>query len=257
MRALLFPVAIAAALLLPHPALAAPPYVERNITEPQGQWAFDVGLGIAHGPDESSVGINGEVSYGITSRVEIGVRTGLRLSDDPGRGQEADSNYGRFFDRQYFDGDGGVLANPELRVRGALLRGAVELGLEGRLIIPVENNRAGLEPGMPLAFHLGPQVRLDTGVWMPIIIGDDAPVGLSFPLDLWIQVASRLWLGPMTGITVLRVGDPSSQTLVSMGFGLGYQISRIVDFKTMFLFRDINVEAQDFGVGAGVQIRIE
>ena len=42
-----------------------------------------------------------------------------------------------------------------------------------------------------------------------------------------------------------------------MGFGLGYQIRRNLDFKAMFLFRDINVQAADYGLGAGVQIRIE
>lgn len=248
--------AVAASLALARPALAAPPWVDRPITLPQGEWAFDVGMGVAHDPDDSSVGINGEVAYGITSRIELGIRTGLRLSDADGRPLEPD-NYGRLFDRQYFDGDGSVLANPELRIRGALLRGQVELGLEGRLIIPLETNYAGLEPGMPLAVHIGESVRLDTGVWMPIIVGANAPVGLSFPVDLWIQVSPRLWLGPMTGVFVSRVGDPGSQASVSMGFGLGYQITRTLDFKSMFLFPDINVEARDFGLGAGVQIRIE
>jgi len=242
--------------LVPRAALAAAPWVERNITEPQGQWAFDVGLGVGHTPDFSSAGLNGEVSYGITSRVEIGVRTGLRLSDDRGRGIEPDL-YGRLFDRQYFDGDGGILANPELRVRGALLRGPVELGLEGRFIVPLETNEAGLEAGMPLAVHLGDQVRLDTGLWLPIVIGDAAPVGLSVPFDLWIQASPLLWLGPMAGIAVAHLGDPTAATSVSMGFGLGYQIRRNIDFKAMFLFRDINVQAGDFGLGAGVQIRIE
>jgi len=61
----------------------------------------------------------------------------------------------------------------------------------------------------------------------------------------------------MTGISVFHLGDPTAQASVSMGLGLGYQASRFLDFKTMFLFRDINVDARDFGLGAGVQIRIE
>jgi hypothetical protein len=237
-------------------ASADGPWVERGITLPQGEWAFDVGLGVGHAPGNASAGINGEVAYAITGRIEIGVRTGLRMSDDPGRAIEPDL-YGRLFDRQYFDGDGSVLANPELRVRGALIRGPVELGLEGRFVIPLETNEAGLEAGLPLAVHLGDQVRLDTGVWLPILIGDAAPVGLSVPLDLWIQASPRLWLGPMTGISVFHLGDPAATTSVSMGFGLGYQIRRNLDFKAMFLFRDINVQAADYGLGAGVQIRIE
>src|SRR5262249_54203362 len=122
-------------------ALAAPPWVDRHLTLPGGDWAFDFGAGIAHvarpvAPDVTGVGVNIEMAVGLTNRVELGVRTGLRLGDADSRGVEAD-NYGRLFDRQYFDGADGVLANPELRVRGALVREEVfELALEGRLVAP-------------------------------------------------------------------------------------------------------------------------
>jgi hypothetical protein len=42
-----------------------------------------------------------------------------------------------------------------------------------------------------------------------------------------------------------------------MGFGLGYSITHYLDFKTMFLFPAINEDSRFYGVGAGVQIRIE
>lgn len=245
-------------------AEAAPPWVERHLTMPSGTWAFDLGLGVGHidAPrDNTAVGLNLEAAVAI-DRVELGVRTGLRPGDEFARGIEAD-NYGRLFDRQYFDGGANVLANPEFRVRVAILRGPVaDLAVEGRVIIPIDPGNAGLEPGLPLAFHLGDRVRLDTGVWLPIVVGQDSPVGISVPLDIWFQITHRLWLGPMTGIAASRLGAAPpppfrNNAYVSFGFGLGYQITHFLDFKTMLLFPDISDNANVFGLGAGVQIRIE
>jgi hypothetical protein len=254
--------ALAAALVsLAAPAEAAPPWVERHLTMPSGTWAFDFGLGVGHVPaqeDNTAVGVNLEMAVAI-DRVELGLRTGLRPGDGFARGIEAD-NYGRLFDRQYFDGGADVLANPEFRVRVAILRGPVaDLAVEGRIIIPVDPGVAGLEPGLPLAFHLGNHVRLDTGVWLPIVTGQDSYVGISVPLDVWFQITHRLWLGPMTGIYAGHLGGPPprSNAVFSFGFGLGYQITHFLDFKTMLLMPDISDDSRFFGVGAGVQIRIE
>jgi hypothetical protein len=254
-------------------ARAAPPWVERHLTLPAGDWAFDFGLGIAHvsppGGDVTGVGVNAEMAVGLTERVELGVRTGLRLGDDADRGLEGD-RYGRLFDRQYFDGDDGVLANPEVRVRGALVREEIfELALEGRLIVPVEGNNAGALFGVPMMFHFGHRVRLDMGAYVPIVFGNDRPpgapgrvpttVGVTLPIDVWIQASPRLWLGPMTGVAFRYVGRNNSRADLSLGFGLGYQITHYLDFKTQVLLpyiTDTN-PGPEFGVGAGVQIRIE
>jgi hypothetical protein len=240
---------------------AAPPWVDRRITPLSGQWNFDFGLGIGHAPNDSAAGINMELGVGLTDRVELGVRTGLRFGDDFERGIHADQ-YGRLFDRQYFDGGDQVLANPEVRVRWAFLEGSVgEMGLEGRFIVPLENNTyAGFEPGLPVALHLGDRVRLDTGVWMPMVFTNPAVLGLSVPVDIWIQATPRLWLGPMTGLYFNDINGAyrnDQSTSVSMGFGLGYQITRYLDFKTQFLFPELNQDSRVFGLGAGVQIRIE
>jgi hypothetical protein len=247
-------------------AHAAPPWVDRHLTLPGGDWAFDFGAGLAHvaPADVTGVGVNIEMAVGLTNRVELGVRTGLRLGDPVSRGVEAD-NYGRLFDRQYFDGADGVLANPELRVRGALVRDEVfELALEGRLVAPVEGNTAGLLFGVPMMFHFGGRVRLDMGAYVPVVIGGNPPppntrVDIRLPIDVWIQVTNRLWLGPMTGLEFSNVGRNASRADLSLGFGLGYQITHYLDFKTMLLFpavTDTN-PGPEFGVGAGVQIRIE
>jgi len=251
--------ATAVALATPR-AMAAPPWVDRHLTLPAGTWAFDMGLGIAHipgPPDTAGAGINLEAAVGLTDRIELGVRTGLRFGDAGDRAVEPD-NYGRLFDREYVAGRDDVLANPELRVRGALLRGpVVDLALEGRLFVPIEGNQAALEFGAPVALHLGDSVRIDTGVYIPMLLDYTPPFGLIIPVDLWIQLNRRLWLGPMTGFSVVRFADNTTLTEVSMGFGLGYQILRNLDFKSMFLLPALNQDSRIFGLGAGVQLRLE
>lgn len=252
-------------------ARAAPPWVDRHLTLPSGDWAFDFGLGIGHvptfpcggfcsGPAGTSVGINAEMAVGVTQRVELGVRTGIRFGDAFDRAIHADE-YGRLFDRQTFDTGGDTVANPEVRVRGALVRSeVVELALEGRLVLPFANGTgAGLLFGVPLSFHLGNRVRLDTGPYVPVSFPPraDTEVDLSAPIDLWIQATSRFWLGPMSGVRFYRLGRDGGRTDVSLGLGLGYQITHALDFKAMFLFPTLNHESRDFGVGAGVEVRIE
>jgi hypothetical protein len=253
-------------------AQAAPPWVDRPDTLPAGNWSFDFGLGIGHvppppaGESDTGVGVNFDMAVGITDRIELGLRTGLRVGDGWARGIHADE-YGRLFDREYVDGADGWGANPELRILGALVRAdLVELGLEGRVFVPVESNDAAIEFGMPVAFHIGRRVRLDTGVWIPVFIpppGYNASVGLSAPLDVWIQVSPRVWLGPMTGLVWGSVNSPpnpvipSGPAAVTLGFGFGYEITRAVDFKAQFLDRDLFNDYRFFGLGAGVQIRIE
>ncbi len=246
-------------------ANAAPPWVDRYVTLPGGDWAFDFGLGLGHVPAPRSdvgVGANLEMGVGLTNRIELGLRTGLRFGDDFERAINGDA-YGRLFDRQTFQvgAEGAeVLANPEVRVRGALVRDRVfELALEGRVAVPFANDSdAGLLFGVPMAFHLGSRVRLDMGVYVPFVFfPHDTAVAIHLPLDVWIQATGRLWLGPMTGLAFDRVGDNRGTDNVSLGFGLGYQITHYLDFKSMFLFPTINNESRIFGAGAGIQVRIE
>jgi hypothetical protein len=264
MRASPVLVALAATLAatLASEAHAAPPWVDRHLTLPGGDWAFDFGLGLGHVAydDDTGVGINAEVAVGLTSRIELGVRTGLRFGDGLDRSIQADG-YGRLFDRQTFDTGFDTVANPEIRVRGAIVRDSVaEVALEGRVVLPfADGTGAGFLFGVPLAFHLGDQVRLDTGAFVPVMFPprEDTEVDLRIPIDLWIQATSRFWIGPMTGLAFDRIGQRNGATDVSLGLGLGYEITHAVDFKAMFLFPTLNNESATFGFGAGVQIRIE
>lgn len=248
-------------------AEAAAPWVDRPITLPRHDWSFDVGLGIAHrnapdpAPQPTGVGLNLEMAVGILQHLELGIRTGTRFGND-GRGTQADAA-GRLFDRQTFATATDPWANPEARIRGSLVHErVVELALEGRAVLPFESHtRFGAMFGMPLAFHFGHSVRLDMGIYVPVVFYDPTYTAVSLPLDVWIQATRNLWLGPMTGVRFEQFGRDREvrRTEVSLGFGLGYQVHRVVDLKTMALFPAINETegARNFNVGFGVQIRIE
>lgn len=240
---------------------AAWPWVDRSITLPRHDWAFDFGLGIGHMNAPSSptgVGLNLEGAVGVTRHLELGLRTGFRFGDD-GRLTQADQ-YGRLFDRQTFGTRSGDVANPEFRIRGALVNSrAVELALEGRAVLPFEGgSRFGAVFGMPVWFRLGDSVRLDTGVYVPFLFYDPVVYALSVPLDVWVQATGNLWLGPMTGIRAYHQGG-ADRTDVALGFGLGYSLARTVDLKAMMLMPGINHTegARNFGIGVGIQVRIE
>jgi hypothetical protein len=253
------------AVVLAADAHAAPPWVDRNLTLPAGDWAFDVGLGVAHIPPppapvhEVTAGVSTEAAVGVTSRVELGLRSALRFGEEPDRGVEAD-RYGRLFDRQTFDTGSALFANPEFRVTGAIVReSVVELALEGRVVLPFEaGTAAGFLFGVPMAFHFADILRLDVGAYMPVVFyNPPTEVDLRLPADLWIQASDQLWLGPVTGLEFTHLGNANGVTNLSLGFGLGYQLTHALDFKTMFLFPDINQQSGDFGIGAGIQVRVD
>ena len=78
-----------AATTLAREAAAAPPWVDRSLTLPAGDFAFDVGTGFVL-PPPTGAGVNLEMGIGLTSRIELGVRTALRFGDAGERGAQPD-----------------------------------------------------------------------------------------------------------------------------------------------------------------------
>jgi hypothetical protein len=163
---------------------------------------------------------------------------------------------GRLYDSLTFGVGNDTVANPEISLRGSILRAEiVELALEGRTYLPFEaNTRPGILFGVPMMFHLGGVARLDLGAYVPFIATNPIQSGLVVPVDIWFQPTRKFWLGPLTGLSFRKNG-----TDLRMGGGLGYQLASFVDFKAQFVFPHINQDdgTRDFGVGAGIQIRIE
>jgi hypothetical protein len=245
--------AAVAATALAGDAAAAPPWVERGLTLPSGDWAFDIGAASVLSTP-ANAGMNLEMGVGLTSRIELGLRTGLRFGDAIARGEHPDG-YARLFDMQTFDLGNEAVANPEVRLRGELVRGEVgEVALEGRVVLPFEpGTDVGLLFGVPIALHLGDRVRLDTGGYVATVAGRRAPVDLSIPLDVWIQITQRFWLGPVSDFVL----DTNGNTGALIGFGLGYQITHAIDFKAWAVSPIPDPDFRSVAVAAGLQFRIE
>jgi hypothetical protein len=260
-RAVLVVATVVTALAAPR-AQAAPEFVYRSLTLPRGDVALDLGLGYGHAPvgpggangSVDGFGMNLEIAGGITHDLELGFRTGVRL-DDGGQATRADL-YGRPFETEDRYGTGSDrVANPELRMTWTVARGAIpELGLEARAYLPFENGTYfGVMFGVPLALRLG-VVRIDTGLYVPIIFSPTTTSAVSIPLHLWIQASPRLWLGPLLGLRI-----ESGHDAYPLGFGFGSALSRQIDLRAWFLFPDLNgpEAARTFGAGVGLQIRFE
>jgi hypothetical protein len=246
-------------------AEAAPRWVDRSITLPRLVFAGDVGLGVGHENDPrpnvdiTGAGMNLEAALGITDSVELGLRTGLRFGND-GKFVGADA-YGRTFFTDTFGTGFDTVANPEFHVRWAAYSGrVVEVGLDGRVYTPIERNTDfGLMFGVPLAFHIASFMRLDTGMYIPIIFTSPATTVISVPAYLWFQVSDKVWLGPMFDFRHISRPIVAPVDDFLLGFGVGYQVASMVDLKWMLLAPRINAgpnELRAYGGGFGVQFRI-
>lgn len=252
-----------ATFLAANDSSAAPPFVTRPMTLPRHDFAGDIGLGVAHtelGPGFTGAGMNLEGAFGITETVEIGLRSGIRFGDN-GRFTEADF-YGRtLWTETYGSNYAGVGANPELRVRWNFFSGdVVEVGLDWRLYLPFEpRSRVGGMVGLPLTFHVGNFMRIDTGPYLPVLFYDPAVVLLTMPGYFWFQVSEKVWLGPMVSARFRLAPGGGDRGDFLAGFGLGVQVSSAVDLKTMVLFPTIddNGGERGWGGGFGIQFRVE
>jgi len=230
----------------------AAPFVNRPLTLSRSDFALDLGLGMHHlrNPDITGFGLNLELAVGLTSFLQLGIRSGVRISRD-GRATQADE-FGRMFETETYGTGGDTMANPEISLRWALVHSAVEVGLEGRLYLPVEDGtEVGVMIAVPVALHIGGAARLDTGLYVPILFYEPTRTVVSIPFHLWFQASHQLYLGPLIGV---RYHDPGGTT-VPLGFGLGYSASYDVDLKTWLLFDNIKSDAKNFGAGGGIQIR--
>lgn len=242
-------------------AQAAPAWVFRGLNLPRGGVALDLGLGLGHDPIDADrsvtgTGLNLEIAFGVTHEIEVGLRTGIRIGND-GETTAADI-YGRPFDTETYGFAHDSVANPELRLRWAVARGSlVQLGLETRVYLPIENgSHVGVMFALPLRLRLG-AVRLDTGVYVPIIFDSPTTTRVSFPLHIWLQASRTLWLGPLLGVRI--VNDGGSHTEYPLGFGLGVALTGGVDLRTWILFPDISGDAaaRRFGAGVALEIRFD
>jgi hypothetical protein len=236
-------------------AQAASEWLYRDLVLPRHDVALDFGFGVGHEPNVTGLGLNLELAAGLGRDFELGFRMGFRL-DDAGQTTQAD-RWGRPFDNETYGTFFDRIADPELRLRWSVARAsAAELGLETRFYIPTEaHSRFGFLIGLPVRLRTG-ILRVDTGLYVPVIFTSPTQTVVSIPLHLWIQATRTFWLGPLFG---LQVGNQPSHTAYPVGFGLGSMLTRSIDLRFWFMFPDLNQDAaaRFWGTGLALEIRFE
>jgi hypothetical protein len=246
-------------------------FIDRDIVLPEHVIALDVGLGMGHGPadDASPVnryGMNVEGAVGLTSSIEVGVRTALRFGDEGGGAQP--DLYARPFDTETYNAGYDRIANPELRLRGAVAHGAVAaLALEVRTNLPIGSDSAwGAMVGLPLRLRFR-SIGIDTGLFVPVLFFPRSTnaVILSLPVQVWIQATPTVWFGPVIGLRhgYVSYGGGPSETFndYSLGLGVGVSLSPAIDLRAWFLIPNLFGDAfQDYyerryGGGIAMELR--
>lgn len=129
------------------------------------------------------------------------------------------------------------------------LRGSVDLGASLSLTFPVQGDFV-MAPGVPVLFHLGESMRLDTGLFVPIVFDSpDTYAVLSIPVRFSVNVIPELFLGASTGLEMVEF-DPDFTT-IPLGFHAGYTIAQgdtggpLLDLMAGFRFPAFLVPASD------------
>ena len=216
---------------------------------------FELGLGLGYGHRNASgyngVGINFELGYGLTSALELRLRSGLRLSDG-GRATQAD-RYGRPVEMETYNAGNDTLANPEIGLLFSLVRGGTaEIALDSRVTLPFDGD-LGLLLGLPIHLRLGNSVRLDTGLYLPMVFSEpETRIDLSVPIELWFKLGGGSFVGPITGVYLHDGGGKS----VPFGIGAGTPLAYDAEVRFWLLFEDVNHSdsAKDFGAGVGLYV---
>jgi hypothetical protein len=233
------------------PAAATSP-VGRSLNLSANTFELGLGAGIGHTEpiDYTGLGLNFELGYGINSNLELRVRTGLRFGT-AGRVTDAD-RYGRPVETETYNLGDEAIANPEVGLRFSLLRGGTaEIALDGKIYLPISGS-FGVMVGLPVALHLGARLRLDTGLFVPIIFSDPTNTEVSIPLHLWIRLQGGSFVGPITGVVFPDGGG----SRVPLGVGVGTALSYDADLRFWVLSLDVSGGNSQHELGAGVGLYV-
>ncbi len=247
-----------ATLLVARAACADPPWTSRRMTLGQGELAGNVGFGFADdaAQDVTGVGLYFQVAYGITDRLEVLVRDGVRFGT---YGQYARAEqYGRLYSTDGAVSPGpGPVSNPDLVVLWRFLDlGFLELGAEGEVGFPVEpKTNVAATAGLAVTLHYAPWLRFDTGFYTTLAFS--APVQPTYvvPFEFWFQTGEfPLWFGPLAA---LQTTGTSGTWTLPLGFGAGYAVTKDIDVRAEMLIPQASSPpgTSDLGFGLGVEVR--
>lgn len=157
-------------------------------------------------------------AYGITPELEIGAILPLAISNDDAFG------------------DRDTLQNPSVFATYAKDMGRFDVGGRVAVTIPVvENSDLGLTLGIPFLTKVGMNGRLDAGVFIPLVFGDETGKALNIPVRYGHSITPKIFLGAETGLYLPDI-DTDLGTIPFSIFG-GYTLlagGNVVDLGLSF-----------------------
>src|SRR5262249_37636401 len=109
-----------------------------------------------------------------------------------------------------------------------LQRGQIEVAAYGEIRIPVQNDLE-IAGGVPVALHVAPNLRLDTGGFLRVVFGDDTNLIVDVPLSVPIQVSPQVFVGPEVALHIVDFKTVGLPLGVLAGYTLGSGIGSIGD----------------------------
>jgi hypothetical protein len=79
-----------------------------------------------------------------------------------------------------------------------------------------------LEPGMLMVLRLKPDVRVDTGAYVPLTLGRRSSVDVRVPAGIAVQVTDHFHAGANTGITIQDITRPGRSAAIPFGLSAGF-----------------------------------
>jgi len=135
----------------------------------------------------------------------------------------------------------------------SLQRGQIEVAGYAELRIPIENDLE-ITGGVPVFFHIGNDVRLETGGFVRLTFGDDTTATFLVPLSAPIQVSSEVFVGPEIGLEIRDFEDVALPMGVIAGYTLGGGISSIGDLMARLTFADVTNGTDSVRLDVGAEI---
>jgi hypothetical protein len=256
------------------------PFVDVPLTLKPLHFAADAAIGFgtyeANGGSHVGWGSNLDASIGLPFLGEFGADIAERFGTDgdlvgaPVAGPMGADHFARLFDPVLTEPGGADFANPEFHLRGTMVPLDVfELGLETRLTVPTSNGSFWtFTPGLPMRIHLPGIMRIDVGLWLPILLEGTGNVNgyngpsqvfvLDIPVQAWFQIGDA-FVGPESGLRIVNIGGSPSSTDIPVGVGGGYTFGGILDVKAQLRTERINSAgwaSNAFGGGLGVGLRV-
>lgn len=151
------------------------------------------------GGSEIGVGINLGATFGVTDDLDVFAHV-LPLTLAPSAG------YGRM----------------DLGGTFRFMKGNTEVGARLMLILPTASGSDfGMSVGVPILFHFGDKLRLDSGVFGNFTFASDLAFALNIPLELAIQLIPMLAAKIHTGYTLpLAPSGATDFMTIPLGFGV-------------------------------------